>query len=109
MKTEQEATNADWVEQTLARLSLKEKIAQTTVEHVEKVVEFSRWQDEEAIKQFLAQNPLGGIFIGGKLLSKPAAPWRSTGKLRLCCRSIARSRCWWWEIWRAEQAVRCKP
>lgn len=70
MKRDQQARNEDGVEQAIANMSLREKIAQTAVEHVEKVVDFSSWQDEEAIRKYLAENPLGGIFIGGEIIKQ---------------------------------------
>lgn len=57
-----------WVEQTFARLSLREKIGQTMQDHAGRLP-FGE-ADEDTIGAYLERYPVGGLFIGGAIIHK---------------------------------------
>ncbi|WP_150272404.1 glycoside hydrolase family 3 protein [Paenibacillus tepidiphilus] len=60
----------DWVEQTLASMSLREKIGQTMQDHAGRLPVDGR--DEAALKAYLEEYPVGSFFIGGEVIQRAA-------------------------------------
>ncbi|WP_228745348.1 glycoside hydrolase family 3 protein [Paenibacillus sp. S150] len=60
----------DWVERTLASMSLREKIGQTMQDHAGRLP--FRGTDEKALGAYLQKYPVGSFFIGGEVIQKAA-------------------------------------
>ncbi|WP_151735552.1 glycoside hydrolase family 3 protein [Paenibacillus tengchongensis] len=59
-----------WVEDTLASMSLREKIGQTMQDHAGRLPVGGR--DEDGLKAYLEQYPVGSFFIGGEVIQRAA-------------------------------------
>ncbi|MHA6533113.1 glycoside hydrolase family 3 protein [Paenibacillus sp. BAC0078] len=60
----------DWVERTLASMSLREKIGQTMQDHAGRLP--FKGNDEAALEAYLQKYPVGSFFIGGEVIQKAA-------------------------------------
>lgn len=60
-----------WLEDKIARMSLYEKIGQTSMEHIERVVRLNHTGSCEiinSVKRYLENYPLGNIFVGAEII-----------------------------------------
>lgn len=60
----------DWVERTLASMSLREKIGQTMQDHAGRLP--FKGTDAKAMETYLLEYPVGSFFIGGEVIQKAA-------------------------------------
>lgn len=72
-----------WVSQTLAAMSLREKIGQTIVQHVEHAFgnNLQEGVTPEQAEEFLQRCPVGGLFIGGEVIRQASGTHEWYGEL----------------------------